>query len=147
MKALNQFSTKIFCELLDRMQGKQHLKIINEPFMTLTIERIGHIYWENGELVSLCHYYQQNGDLVQDPEMCFIAIDQREKDKTAYEKVMIVPYLYQQPNLGIYEESMLFNNNVVVHCDTKLQLQHVVFANQWLQNIVQQGFLKRKSKS
>ena len=147
MKPLNQFSTKIFCELLDRMQGKQHLKIINEPFMPLTIERIGHIYWENGVLVSLCHYYQQNGDLVQDPEMCFIVVDQREKDKTAYDKVMIVPYLYQQANLGIYEESMLFNNNVVVHCDTKLQLQHVVFANQWLQNIVQQGFIKRSDSN
>ena len=128
------------------MQGNQHLKIINEPFMPLTIERIGNIYWEDGELVSLCHYYQQNGDLVQDPEMCFIVVDQREKDKTAYNKVMVVPYLYQQPNLGIYEESLLFKNNVVVHCDTELQLQHVVFANQWLQNIVQQGFLKQGCK-
>lgn len=110
--------------------------------MPLTIERIGNIYWENGQLVSLCHYYQQNGDLMQDPEMCFVFVDQREKDKTAYEKVMIVPYLYQQANLGIYQESMLFKNDVVVHCDTDLQAEQTNFANQWLQNIVEQGFLK-----
>jgi len=146
METLNKFSTKIFCELIDKMQGKQHLKIINEPFMPLTIERIGHIYWENGELVSLCHYYQQNGDLMQDPEMCFVMVDQREKDKTAYDKVMIVPYLYQQANLGIYQESMLFKNNVVVHCDTDLQAEQTNFANQWLQNIVQQGFLRLAGK-
>ena len=146
METLNKFSTKIYCELIDKMQGKQHLKIINEPFMPLTIERIGHIYWENGELVSLCHYYQQNGDLMQDPEMCFVMVDQREKDKTAYDKVMIVPYLYQQANLGIYQESMLFKNNVVVHCDTDLQAEQTNFANQWLQNIVQQGFLRLAGK-
>jgi len=146
METLNKFSTKIFCELIDKMQGKQHLKIINEPFMPLTIERIGHIYWENGELVSLCHYYQQNGDLMQDPEMCFVMVDQREKDKTAYDKVMIVPYLYQQANLGIYQESMLFKNNVVVHCDTDLQAEQTNFANQWLQNIVQQGILRLAGK-
>ena len=143
MKALNKNSTRIFCALLDRMNSRQHLKIINEPFMPLTIERIGEIYWEDGSLVSLCHYYEQNGDLLQDPEMCFVVVDQREKEQTAYEKVMIVPYLYQQANLGIYEESMTFKNNVVDHCDSSLQLQHVIFANQWLQNIQEQGFLKR----
>ena len=143
MKALNKNSTRIFCALLDRMNSRQHLKIINEPFMPLTIEKIGEIYWEDGSLVSLCHYYEQNGDLLQDPEMCFVVVDQREKEQTAYEKVMIVPYLYQQANLGIYEGSMTFKNNVVDHCDSSLQLQHVIFANQWLQNIQEQGFLKR----
>jgi hypothetical protein len=142
MKALTLYSTKIFCALLDRLDGRQHLKIMNEPFMPLTIERIGEIYGQEGSIFSLCHYYEQNGDLVQDPEMCFIVVDQREKDKTAFEKVMIVPYLYQQANLGIFEESMTLKNNAVANCDNDLQLEHVVFANQWLKNIEQQGFLK-----
>ena len=142
MKALNQNSTKIFCALLDRLDGNQHLKIENQPFMPLTIERIGKIYWENGILISLCHYYVQNGDMMQDPEMCFIVVDQREFDMAAFEKVTIVPYLYQQAGLGIYEESMTFKNNVVDYCNNELQLQQVIFANQWLQNIRLQGFLK-----
>ena len=143
MKALNRHSTKIFCALLDRLGGGQHLKITTELFMPLTIERIGDIYWEDGSLISLCHYYEQNGDLVQDPEMCFIVIDQRDQDKTAFENVMVVPYLYQQASMGIYEESITFNKNVVLHCDNSLQLQHVIFAGQWLQNIERQGFLKQ----
>lgn len=142
MKPLNKFSTKIFCELLDKMPGKDHLKMVNEPFMPLSIERIGSIYWQDGKLISLAHYYEQNGDLMADPEMCFIVVDQREKDKTDMEKVMIVPYLYKQDNMGIYEESLLFKNDVVAHCDANMQLQHVLFANQWLQNIIEQGFLK-----
>lgn len=142
MKALNQNSNRIFCALLDRMDGGQHLKIINEPFMPLTIERMDVIYWENGILISLCHYYEQNGDLMQDPEMCFVVVDQREQEQTAFEKVMIVPYLYQQANLGIYEESMTFKDNVVNHRDSNMQMQHVIFANQWLKNIEAQGFLK-----
>ena len=75
METLNKFSTKIFCDLLERMQGKQHLKIMNEPFMPLTIEKIGEgiiTPWGEGEQYSLCHYYEQNGDLMRDPEMCFV---------------------------------------------------------------------------
>lgn len=142
MKPINKFSTKIFCELLDKMRGKDYLKIVNEPFMPLSMERIGGIYWQDGKLLALAHYYDQHGDLMADPEMCFIVVDQREKDKTDMEKVMIVPYLYKQDNMGIYEESLLFKNDVVAHCDANMQLQHVLFANQWLQNIVEQGFLK-----
>lgn len=124
------------------MQGKDYLKISNEPFTPLSIECFGKIYWEDGKLISLSHYYEQNGDLMADPQMCFILVDQRETDKTAYDKVMVVPYLFQQDNLGIYEESMLFKKDVVAHCDINRQAEHTAFANQWLQNIVQQGFLK-----
>ncbi|MDB5158717.1 MAG: uncharacterized protein JWR50_3424 [Mucilaginibacter sp.] len=146
MKTLNQYSTKIFCALIDRMNGGQHLKIQNEPFMPLTIERVGEnvdTYWGEASLYSLCHYYTENGDLMQDPEMCFIVADQREEDLTALDKVKIVPYLYQQANLDIYEESISFVNNEMDKYDRTLQLHHVVFANQWLQNIQDQGFLKR----
>ena len=41
MQRLNQITTQIFVELLVKMQGKQHLKVKNEPFMPLTIERLG----------------------------------------------------------------------------------------------------------
>ena len=125
------------------MQGRDYLKIVNEPYMPLSVEQMGVIYGQDGKLVSLCHYYEQNGDLMADPQMCFVVVDQRETDKTAYENVMIVPYLYQQDNMGIYEESMLFRNSVVAHCNTAMQLGHVTFANVWLQNIVEQGFLKK----
>ncbi|MFA6084684.1 hypothetical protein [Mucilaginibacter sp.] len=146
MKTLNQHSTKIFCLLLDRMNGGQHLKIENDPFMPLTIEKVGGnvtTYWGEASLYSLCHYYVQNFDLMQDPEMCFIVVDQRGEDLTAVDKVKIVPYMYQQANLAIYEESITFEGNEMDKYDRTLQLHHVIFANQWLQNIQEQGFLKR----
>jgi hypothetical protein len=146
MKTLNQHSTKIFCLLIDRLNGGQHLKIENEPYMPLTIEKIGEnvdTYWGVASLYSLCHYYVQNFDMMQDPEMCFIVVDQRREDLTAFDQVKIVPYMYQQANLGIYEESISFVNNEMDKYDRTLQLHHVVFANQWLQNIQEQGFLKK----
>ncbi|MDB5158784.1 MAG: uncharacterized protein JWR50_3491 [Mucilaginibacter sp.] len=136
METLNQFSTKIFCELIGKMQGKDHLKITNEPFMPLTIEKIGEgitTPWGEGEQYSLCHYYEQNGDLMQDPEMCFIITSQQN---------YIVPYLYTQAALGIYEESILIKNSQMLTYKRTLQLHHVVFANTWLRNIQAQGFLK-----
>ncbi len=125
------------------MNGAQHLKIQNESFMPLTIERVGEdidTLWGNGSLYSLCHYYVQNGDLMQDPEMCFIVVDKRQ-DATAWEQAEIRPYLFQQANLGIYQESILFKGNRPDKYDRKMQADHTVFANQWLSNIEQQGFL------
>jgi hypothetical protein len=143
METLNQNSNRIFCALIDKMQDKQHLKIVNEPFMPLTIERIGEAYGGEAKLYSLCHYYEQNGDLMQDPEMCFIVADNREKETVMWDQVRITPYLYQQANLGIYQASIIFENNELATIYHDLQAEHTQFANQWLTNIEQQGFLKR----
>jgi hypothetical protein len=48
-----------------------HLRVVNEPWVTLVIEVI-----HNGH-VSVCHYVEQNGDLVCDPEMTFNPIGWR----------------------------------------------------------------------
>jgi hypothetical protein len=141
METLNQNSNRIFCALIDKMQGKQHLKIVNEPYMPLIIERIGEAYGGEAHLYSLCHYYLQNGDLMQDPEMCFIEADHRENDAQLLDKVKIAPYLYQQANLGIYQESITVKNNEFTAISHDLQSEHTQFANQWLINIERQGFL------
>ena len=41
------------------------LKVHNEPFMPLSIER-------HGEIVTVTHYFEQHGDLVPDPDMEFL---------------------------------------------------------------------------
>ena len=144
MKTLNIESTKIFCLLLDKLNGKQHLKIENEPFMPLTIENIGDAYNGEATLYSLSHYYVQLGDLMADPEVCFIVVDHRGEQTEAYGEVQITPYSFKQANMGIDEESLTFNENgVVKSCDHDMQHEHAEFANQWLANIWQQGFLKK----
>ena len=52
-----------------KMAGGWHpglyLKIDNPPYMELVVEAIGL------PAISVCHYGEQNGDLMRDPEMCF----------------------------------------------------------------------------
>lgn len=115
--------------------------------MPLTIEKVGEqveTYWGRSQFIQLMPLLRENFDMMQDPEMCFIVTDQRQEDREAWNKVKIVPYMYQQVNLGIYEESITFVNNEMNKYDRTLQLYHVVFAKQWLQNIQAQRFLTRQ---
>lgn len=133
MKALNNNSTLIFLYLLKAMNGKDHIKIINEPYNPVVLERIGrHSYplWGDASLYSLCQYYTQCGDLMQDPEMCFILSEDRQR---------IYPTMYQQANMGIYQQSVLLEQVPRFH--RVQQAEHAVFADQWLHNIKNQGFL------
>jgi len=130
---------------LGKLSGSQHLKIDNEGYMPLTIERIGEdILTPYGKACqySLCHYYKQMGDMMKDPEMCFIVVDQRLEDMTAYEKVRIIPSMFQQDNVGLFEESVLIIDNVAKKYARQMNADHAAFANLWLANIKSQGFLK-----
>ena len=55
--------------LLDAFNSNRHfaIKIENEPFMPLSIER-------HDEIVTVSHYFEQNGDLVPDPDMQFLIL-------------------------------------------------------------------------
>jgi hypothetical protein len=60
--------------ILKQAGGWHHglsLKIENPPYMALVIEATD----ESGPcglpVLSVCHYGEQNGDLMRDPEMCF----------------------------------------------------------------------------
>ncbi len=146
MDFLDNNATDIFCQLISKMDGQQHLKITNDPFMPLTIELIGteiETPWGKGNQFSLCPYYIQYGDLMQDPEMGFIVIDQRSPVDKDVTKVFIFPYMFQQANLGIYQESMLVTGNMTDQYDRMMLDDHIEFANIWLQNILQQGFLNQ----
>jgi hypothetical protein len=144
MKKLNLRATCIFASLLKSLNGKEHKKLTSEGFMPLTIEKLEDALltpWGVGTTYSLCHYYEQNGDLMRDPEMVFIVIDER-KGGRDYENLHIYPKLYQQDNLGIYEESITIENGQVTTYIRAWQAAHTNFAQQWLNNIKEQGFLQ-----
>jgi hypothetical protein len=145
MKTLNQNSTAIFCRLMEMMNGNEHLKIANEPFMPLTIEKVGEDIITPmgvGCAYSLCHYYEQHGDLVQDPEMCFLIWFDRTEQTEELTKVTIAPFMFQQGNLGIYQESIEFSNQIMGEIHTNMQADHAEFADMWFGNIKLQGFLR-----
>lgn len=143
MYKLNQQATKIFIALLNKLQDKDYLKLYADGFMPLTIEKIAvGIDTALGKafLISLAHYYEQNGDLMRDPEMVFIVVDKREYPKDS-ENLFVYPQLYQQDNLCIYEESVFIEGNRLTTFIARWQQAHVDFANGWLCNIKAQGFL------
>jgi len=143
MKKLNLSATRIFSAILKTLNGKDHKKLISEGFMPLTIEKLEDgllTPWGVGTSYSLCHYYEQNGDLMRDPEMVFIVVDDR-KEKCDYENLHVYPKLYQQDNLGIYEESITIAKGQVTAYIRAWQAAHTHFAQQWLSNVKEQGFL------
>lgn len=139
MKAINKNAQQVFNSLLQQLGNRDYLKLQSEGYMPLSFECIGETSCTHGnaKMYSLMHTFTQNGDMMRDPEMCFFYFDAREKNilKGAY------PYSYCLDPLCIYDESAEISNGeiyVLLHAQRK----HAQFANAWLNNIREQGFLK-----
>ncbi|HTE11826.1 MAG TPA: hypothetical protein VK645_12660 [Chitinophagaceae bacterium] len=126
-------------KLIKKLGEDDHIKIESKSFMPLTLEFLHNVQTgtEQGKLYSLSHTYVQNGDLMRDPEMCFIAVANPDGISTA-----IYPQMYQQDSLGLYEESVHINEGKVTGSIPVWQASHCAFANMWFKNILAQGFLK-----
>lgn len=144
MKTINQEATRIFTQLLEKLGNSEQVKLTVPNYMPLNVELIGkdiHTPFGWANWYSLSHYHIVNGDMMRDPEMCFLVVDQR-AGSDQIGKLHVAPQMYQQDALGIYEESIKIEDRQVTQCITKWQFAHCAFANQWLRNIRQQGFLK-----
>jgi len=112
-----------------------HVKIDNEPFMPLSVQVISKT--EDGVQQSLTHYYTQNGDLMADPDM-LVEIN--------YELETVEVLHYQQDGLGIFQLVYQFDENgKKTHVRAKLKRDLNKFLGQWLTNLKQQGFSKKKA--
>jgi hypothetical protein len=140
MTPLNETATGIFNQLLEKLKGHEHIKLLSDGYMALSFEIIGRLNttFGSGNAYSLMHYFTQNGDLMRDPEMCFL--DLPEEPGNLFTGVYV--YCYQLDNMGIYQESFVFGPNGMLEINVGLQQQHADFAIGWLTNIQQQGFLK-----
>lgn len=100
--------------------------VAGEHMMPLTIEVIDEYR------IAMSHHYELNGDMMADPDMEFmIDIDNERLNARTY----------QQDNLMIYQEIEL-NNNEVINTDLEKQLND--FTNQWLNNIINNGYILEK---
>ena len=97
-----------------------------EGFMPLSVELIGH------NRIALAHYFEQNGDLMADPDMEFVFSN---KDKTLHART------YQLDSIGKYQ-----NVDGIGEFNTKLEKQLNEFANMWLKNIIAQRYELTKEK-
>ncbi len=139
MQVLNKQSSSIFLDLIKKLGKEQYIKLESSPFMVLHFERIGHMHSAEGvsNIYSLMHSYLQDGDLMRDPEMCFLHFYNDSSDRTKG----IAPYSYSQDALGVYEVSVVFPSWYEIALKKELQRKHTAFANQWLKAIKEQGYL------
>jgi len=100
-------------------ENDKYIKLNNNPiFMSLTVEII------EDSVISLCHYGEQNGDLMRDPEMLFWV-----------ENGNYYPFYFRNDYVGVEEYSGEIIGNKLIINNTKLQNDHRKFSNMWLQNI------------
>lgn len=143
MKMLNIKATEIFCQLVDRLNGKDMLVLTTSEFMPLVMECTGvNISAPAGDarLYSLAHYYEDYGTRIFDPLMCFIAVDMRHVLNRP-ELMAVIPCSFRQHKQPC-NESIVIRNGVITNVDTAMQKDQTVFAAIWLDNISKQGFLK-----
>jgi len=122
MRKLNKSATKTFEDIIEKLNGADHITIDNSSFMPLSVEKL--YTTDIGTFYSFCHYFKQNGDMCQDPEMLFI----KHKNGAVY------PAMFQQAIPPIYQES-IFMEHGKWQVRTSWQKQHTSFANMWLKNI------------
>jgi len=108
-----------------------HLRIENPPYMALVIEATD----ESGPCglpaISVCHYGEQNGDLMRDPEMCF--------ELGFAGGAHLSAFYWRNDYAGVEQWSRFIRDgNYCYH--SQLHAEHESFAKLWDKNLRQQGF-------
>lgn len=130
MQHLSKYAKKVMDILTDGITDyDQARKIQNNPsksIMAVCVEMIGKT--KQGPIFSIAHYYQQEGDLMRDPDMTFL----KGKDGEYY------PLTYRQDGLGIDQNAIDWSDGDIKGFKSKMQADMTSFANGWMQNIKDQ---------
>lgn len=113
-------------EELGILEVGEYLKIKNEPYMDLNVDRL------HGNVISMAHNYLQNGDVMADPDMTIeIYPDKREAEALTF----------QNDGFGLWQTVYNYDDQgrkVAVRPRLKRELNS--FLLQWLKNLKAQGF-------
>ena len=103
------------------------LRTTGDIFMPLCVEvvEVDHHH----VVVSLAHYYEQNGDLVADPEMTV----------RLYRHKMAEALTFHMPGAGLYQEVYGVNDAGQITVRPRLKHELNAFLDTWTNNIRQQG--------
>jgi len=121
-------------ELAAPLQAGFHIRIENEPWMTLVIEDTQERGPNGLPAISVAHYGEQNGDLMRDPEMIF------EADESG-DEMNLIPFYWRNDYVGIEQYSAFTENGGTV-LNSRLKREHSAFAGTWDRNLRAQGFLE-----
>ena len=125
---------KEFAKYLDQLLGGVHaVRIAVSGYMPLSVEEIGSS-GDGYRLVSLCHYGEQNGDLMRDPDIVFLF--HKLPDGMAAE-----PVSFRNDYLGIVQEVYRYDETGRrTHVVASLRQDLKEFAESWFANLKDQGF-------
>lgn len=123
-----------FAKYLDQLLGGVHaVRIAVSGYMPLLVEEIGSS-GDGYRLVSLCHYGEQNGDLMRDPDIVFLF--HNGPDGPAAE-----PVSFRNDYLGIVQEVYRYDEaGRRTHVLPTLKQDLTEFAESWFANLKDQGF-------
>ena len=133
MRKINAKATKVLNTLTKDINSENTYKKVNNAegcFMAVVVEDVTLQYGVNeGQFISIAHYFEQNGDLMADPEMVFWKPTDY-NDKTVY-----YPVYYKMDGFGTEEISVLFEKGKMSGYYKRMQKDHAVFAGTWMENI------------
>lgn len=120
-------------DLKQLLNGARAVRITVPGYMPLSVEEIGSS--DDGyRLVSLCHYGEQNGDLMRDPDIVFLF--HSSPDGAAAE-----PVLFTNDYLGLSQEVYRYDEaGRRTHVFPMLKQDLKEFATIWFANLRDQGF-------
>lgn len=132
MKYLTKEATKVM-DTLTGLARDGHVKIDKNPgsFMAVVVEKLYDL--DSGVVYSVSHYYEQNGDLMSDPDITFLKV--ATPDKNFY-----FPLTYRQDSLGIDRELVAYDESgrKIIGCFNKVQADTAAFCSVWMRNIKNQ---------
>jgi hypothetical protein len=135
---LNKRATKILDGLTEGVDFDHAKKIDNRKgsVMAVHVERVNTI--KGNPVFSVAHYYEQNGDLMADPDIEFLR-------NTLNGVNYYTPIFYKQDGLNISKEYVIMDDKGEIKGTyPKLIADCASFANQWMVNIEEQQNLKPK---
>ena len=110
------------------------VRIRVDGYMPLSIEAIG-TSADGNRLISICHYGEQNGDLMRDPKMVFELFTHGEASAAE-------PLSFQNDYMGLFQEVYRYDDTgKKTHVKTRLKAELKSFARTWFTNLKDQGFL------
>jgi hypothetical protein len=148
---LGKTAKAIFASIISKCNDEGYLKLNNDKsYMPLTIEVISpkiKTVLGSGIIYSFCHYYEQNGDLMQDPECTFLVIDNR-KNEDELDFFAVYPVSFKQASISKDDEYIKIDEGTgAIRFNKHWQNDLTIFCNQWLKNIKhQQGIEPIKTK-
>ena len=125
--------------LLTLLGTDRAVRIRVDGYIPLSIEAIG-TSADGNRLISLCHYGEQNGDLMRDPEMVFELFTHGEASAAE-------PLSFQNDYMGLFQEVYRYDESgKKTHVKTRLKAELISFARTWFTNLKEQGFLSPEAK-